>query len=462
MIGVIGIIISLGLLMYLAYKGVSVIILAPCLALLATAFGVFQGGSVHLLATYTEQFMVSLGGYVKSYFPIFMLGAIFGKIMDDTGAAKSIAVAISGKLGKSRAILAVVISCAIITYGGVSLFVAVFAIYPIGAELFKEAGIPKRFLPGAIALGAFTFTMTAIPGTPQIQNAIPMKYFGTDAYAAPILGIVAAVIMFTGGIMWLTWRANIAMSGGEGYGVHEEHFIETEEEKTLPHFGLALVPIFIVLIANFVFSRFVYKDMEAGYLETQYNTTLSAVIGNWSLISALVIAVVASLIIFRKNFVSILQSLKDGVQGSFLAVMNTASEVGYGNVIAGLTAFAVVETFITGVSSNPLINEAVSSSVLAGITGSASGGLSIALETLGDTFLAEASKMGINPEVLHRVSSVACGGLDTLPHNGAVITLLGITGMTHKQSYLHIGMCTVIIPSIACVTIIILGTMGIV
>lgn len=462
MIGVIGIIISLGLLMYLAYKGISVIILAPCLAILATLFQFSNGGDVHLLATYTEQFMVAMAGYVKSYFPIFLLGAIFGKIMDDTGAARSIALTIADKLGKKRAILAVVVSCAIITYGGVSLFVAAFAIYPIGAELFKEAGIPKRFLPGAIALGAFTFTMTAIPGTPQIQNAIPMQYFGTDAYAAPVLGIVAAIIMFGGGMMWLTWRSNLAIKAGEGYGAHDEHFDIHSERSELPSLGLSMIPILIVLISNFIFSRFVFKDMSAAYLESDYNTTLSAVIGTWSLISALLLAVVVALLIYRKNFVDVLKSLKDGVQGSFLAIMNTASEVGYGNVIAGLAAFGIIQTFITGVSSNPLISEAISSSVLAGVTGSASGGLSIALATLGDTFLQQAAAAGISPEVLHRVAAVACGGLDTLPHNGAVITLLGITGMNHKQSYLHIGMCTVVIPACACVVIIILGTLGVV
>ncbi len=458
MIGVIGIIISLCLLMYLAYRGISVIVLAPCLSLLAVVFGYFSGGDLHILATYTERFMVSLAGYIKSYFPIFMLGALFGKIMDDTGAAKSIALTISEKIGKGNAILAVVLSCAIITYGGVSLFVAVFAIYPIGSQLFKAAGIPKRFLPAAIALGAFTFTMTAIPGTPQIQNAIPMKYFGTDAYAAPILGIVAAIIMFAGGIAWLRWRAKIAIKNGEGYGEYEEDF--AGDDKTLPSFGLSLIPIIIVLVSNFIFSRYIFRNINGDYLE-QYGTTLSAVVGNWSLICALVLANVIALIMFAKHFDDILKSIKDGVQGSFLAVMNTASEVGYGNVIAGLAAFVVVQNFITGVSENPLVAGAISSSVLAGITGSASGGLSIALETMGETFLDTARSVGFSPEVLHRVTAVACGGLDTLPHNGAVITLLGITGMSHKSSYANIGMCTVVIPAIACVVIIILGSLGI-
>jgi len=462
MIGVIGIIISLGLLMYLAYKGWSVIILAPILALLAATFAIFDGGSVHLLATYTESFMVNLANYVKNYFPVFLLGALFGKIMDDSGAAKAIAVFVSNKIGKGKEIWAVVLSCAIITYGGVSLFVAAFAIYPIGAALFKEADIPKRLLPPAIALGAFTFTMTAIPGTPQIQNAIPMKYFGTDAFAAPILGIVAAVIMLFGGMFWLSTRLAKARSTGEGYGEHGDSHLHGTDTSNLPSFTTAILPILVVLIGNFILSKQVFPNIDAAYLETDYKTTLAAVLGNWSLIVSLILGVVLAIILNYKRLDNVVQSLREGVQGSFLAIMNTASEVGYGNVIKTLAAFSIVAAGMTSISSNPLVGEAISSSVLAGITGSASGGLSIALETFGATFLERAAEAGISPEVLHRVASVACGGLDTLPHNGAVITLLGITGMTHKQCYLNIGMCTVVIPLIACIAIIILGSFGVV
>ena len=462
MLGVIGIIISLGLLMYLAYRGWSVIILAPILALLAAAFAIFDGGSVHLLATYTESFMVNLANYVKNYFPIFLLGALFGKVMDDSGAAKSIAVFISEKIGKGKEIWAVVLSCAIITYGGVSLFVAAFAIYPIGAALFKEADIPKRLLPPAIALGAFTFTMTAIPGTPQIQNAIPMKYFGTDAFAAPILGIVAAVIMLIGGMFWLTSRLSKARSLGEGYGEHGDSHLHGTDTTNLPSFTVSILPILFVLVGNFILSKQVFPNIDAAYLETDYKTTLTAVLGSWSLIVSLIIGVLLAIGLNYKRFDDILRCLREGVQGSFLAIMNTASEVGYGNVIKGLAAFSIVAAGMTSISSNPLVGEAISSSVLAGITGSASGGLSIALETFGETFLARATEQGISPEVLHRVASVACGGLDTLPHNGAVITLLGITGMTHKQCYANIGMCTVIIPTIAVIAIIILGSFGVV
>lgn len=462
MIGIFGIILSLALLMYLAYRGWSVILLGPVLALLAVAFSAVDGGHLHLLATYTESFMASLAGYVKSYFPIFLLGALFGKVMDDTGSAQSIANFVTGKLGKGKELWAVVISCAIITYGGVSLFVAAFAIYPIGAALFKESDIPKRLLPPCIALGAFTFTMTAIPGSPQIQNAIPMKYFGTDAFAAPILGIVAAAIMLFGGMFWINSRLHKAKRLGEGYGVHKQDLELKGADEKLPSFGAAILPILVVLVGNLIFSKAVFPNVDGAYLETDYATTLGAVTGTWSLVLSLLLGTLLAIAMNFKLFKNgVMNTLKDGVSGSFLAIMNTASEVGYGNVIKTLAGFTIVATFMTDISSNPLIGEAVSSSVLAGITGSASGGLSIALETFGPTFMERAADIGLSPEVLHRVSAVACGGLDTLPHNGAVITLLAVTGMTHKECYGNIGMCTVVIPTIATVAIIILGTFGI-
>ncbi len=460
MIGIIGIILSLGLLMFLAYRGWSVIVIAPILALFAASFTVFDGGDVHMLAIYTERFMVSLAGYVKSYFPIFLLGALFGKVMDESGAANAIAMAISDKIGKGKEIWAVVLSCAAITYGGVSLFVAAFAIYPIGVALFREADIPKRLLPPAIALGAFTFTMTALPGSPQIQNAIPMQFFGTDAFAAPLLGIIAACIMCFGGIFWLDTRSKKARTSKEGYGNHKDGC--SADTKDIAPFFTSILPIIIVIVGNFIFSKFVFPNMDTSYL-AEYNTKLSTVKGNWSLICALVIGILMAIAFHYKKFKDIKECLSSGVQGSFLAIMNTASEVGYGNVIKTLAGFGIVATSILGLSkSHPLIGEAISTSVLAGITGSASGGLSIALSTFADQFIALAAAHNISPEVLHRVASIACGGLDTLPHNGAVITLLGITGLTHRESYLNIGMCTVVIPALACAVIIVLGSFGVV
>ncbi len=156
--------------------------MAPILALLATTFSLFDGGEVHLLATYTETFMTNAANYVKNYYPVFLLGALFGKVMDDTGTANSIAMFIAKKVGKGKEIWAIVIAGGIIVYGGVSMFVAAFALYPIGAALFREADIPKRLLPATIGMCTLTFSMSALPGSPQIQNAIPMKYLGTDLF----------------------------------------------------------------------------------------------------------------------------------------------------------------------------------------------------------------------------------------------------------------------------------------
>ena len=209
------ILLSLGLLMAFAYRGLPVIVFAPVFALLAVALS-----GLPLLPSFTESFMGHAAGYVKAFFPLFLLGAIFGKLMETSGAAGSIAAAIVRALGARRAIVAVVMACAILTYGGVSLFVVAFAVYPLAAVMFREAGIPRRLIPGAIALGAFTFTMDALPGSPQIQNLIPTRYFGTDAYAAPLVGITGGAAILIGGLAWLESRRARAAAAGEGYGDH--------------------------------------------------------------------------------------------------------------------------------------------------------------------------------------------------------------------------------------------------
>jgi H+/gluconate symporter-like permease len=460
MIGVLGIILSLVLLMYLAYRGITVLILAPLLALLAAMFS-----NLPLMATYTHVFMPNLAAYLKTFFPVFLLGAIFGKVMEDSGSAKAIALAIAEKVGKERAILAVVLACGILTYGGVSLFVVAFAVYPIAAHLFREAGTPKFLIPGAIALGSFTFTMTALPGTPQIQNAIPMPFFKTTVYAAPILGIISALIMFGVGTWWLMHRAKKANARGERYGEHANEVVKDFDNTNLPSFWVALLPIVIVLVLNYAITEWVYYSTAPGYdfLKAKpFDTSLGAVRGIWSLVIALVVALIIAIGINWKRFGNVKESVNAGVFGSMLPILNTASEVGYGNVIKTLGAFAIIQAGLLSISDNPLITSAIATTVLAGITGSASGGMSIALGAMGETFYQAALAQNINPEVLHRVVAIACGGLDSLPHNGAVITLLGITQLTHKQSYADIGMVSVVIPVATCAIAIVLGTMGVV
>src|SRR6478752_7574442 len=215
--GLAGIFVGLGLLIWLSYRGWSVLVLAPLAALIAALFA-----GEPLLAHWTQTFMGSAAGFLASFFPLFLLGAVFGKLMDDSGSVQTIAGFMTEKLGPQRAMLAVVLAGALVTYGGVSLFVAFFVLAPMAHALFRAADIPARLMPAAIALGTSTFTMSALPGTPAIQNAIPMPFFGTTAFAAPGLGVIAAIVMISFGMWWIGFAEARARRAGEGFGgAHE-------------------------------------------------------------------------------------------------------------------------------------------------------------------------------------------------------------------------------------------------
>ncbi|MGP9691221.1 GntP family permease [Psychrobacter sp. AOP30-A2-5] len=460
------IVITLLLLMFFAYRGYSVLILAPIMATLAV---LLSGDFLSTIPAYTDVFMGALSGFLLKFFPIFLLGALFGRLMADSGAATAIAKTVVEKLGASKAILAVILVCAILTYGGVSLFVVAFAIYPIAKDLFKAADIPKRLIPAAIALGSFTFTMTALPGTPAIQNAIPIPYYNTNVFAAPILGIIGGTIMFICGWLWLQSRARKANAAGEGYGQHDEEDVggvgaaKKETEVLNTHhtsFTISMIPLVLVIGLNALLTYTVFPSVDFSGLQAQFpDLNIAGSLGLWSIIISLVVACAVLILLRIGHWNNLQKTINRGTYDSMLPIFNTASEVGYGAVIASLAGFLIIRDSILNLTpDNPLISEAVAMTTLAGITGSSSGGLSIALSTLGEDYLRMAVAAGIDPELMHRVAVMAAGGLDTLPHSGAVITLLAICGLTHKQSYLNVAMVTMVIPLIAVVAVIILGT----
>lgn len=446
---------SLVLLMVGAYRGLSVLLLAPALAALAVGLS----GELPLLASYTQIFMMSLGNFTVSYFPIFLLGSLFGKLMEDSGFARSVAQGLLKVLGPTQSLAAIVLSCGLLTYGGVSAFVVVFTVYPLAASLFWQSGTPKRLIPGCIALGALTFSMTALPGTAQIHNIIPMSYFGTTAFAAPVLGLVAGLLMLGLGMSWLTYRLRAARANDEGYGYPQDSL--DQREAYAPSL-LALFPILVVIATNFFAARFWLPHWETSYLaEPLFGSTNSAKLqGTWAMILGLLagLVVLAASMLMRGQRKKIAPALNAGAMGALLPTFNTASEVGYGATIAALTGFALIRDQIFSVApGNPLVAEMISVNVLSGITGSASGGLSIALGALGKQFLELGLASGISPETLHRVASLSSGGLDTLPHNGAVITLLTVCGLSHRDSYKDICVVSLIVPVLVTVSCVSLG-----
>ena len=441
---VLAIVLALFLLMAIAYRGLPVILFAPPCALLAVGLS-----GRPLLPMYTETFMTSAAGYVRSFFPLFLLGAVFGKLMETSGAAGSIAAVIARVLGPRHSILAVVLACGILTYGGVSLFVVAFAVYPFASALFREAAIPKRLIPGTIALGAFTLTMDALPGSPQIQNLIPTRYFGTDAYAAPLAGTLGGMSVLLGGLLWLERRRSRAAAAGEGYGTGHLHEPEPHPDARRPHVALALVPLGLVLGGNFVLSRTswsVARWYSPELMAREFPAAnMAASAPTWSLTIALLLGIAAALVLGAGRWRGRLSpALSAATTGALLAIFNTASEVGLGNTVKTLPGFRAIQEFVFLPSKHVLISEAVAVNVLAGVTGSASGGLSIVLDVMSPRYLELARLQDISPELLHRVAAMASGGMDTLPHNGAVITLLAITGLTHRTSYADIFIITLL------------------
>ena len=444
MFNIIGLILSLSLIIYLAYKGYSTIITAPIVALL-TALIIGGDSSKHLMFTYTETYMSGFASFVKNYFPIFLTGAIFARLMEEVGYAKSIAHFITKKLGNDKTILAVVLAGALLTYGGVSLFTVAFVLYPIANVLFKESNIPKRLIPGTIALGAFTFTMTALPGTPEIQNVIPMRYFKTDTFSAPLIGITASLLMLILGITWLTYRVKQANLNNEGYGTFNS-YEGLDNNIDIPNIFISIMPIIIIFISNLFFSKIFYKYLVDGSYLNKHNLVLDSISGTWSVIISIFISILIILLVNINKIKNLNKVLDKGISNSFLPLLSSSAIVGYGSVIKSLPIFITLQSLILNISSNPIISEAISVNIICGITASASGGLTITLDALAPTFITMSQNLNISPEIMHRIASLASVGLDTLPHNGAVITTLAICGLTHKDSYKDIFVTSVLIP----------------
>lgn len=294
--------------------------------------------------------------------------------------------------------------------------------------------------------------MTAMPGSPEIQNVIPMAYFNTDTFAAPLLGLVASFIMLSLGLLWLNLRYKNAKKLVEGYGNHKIT-ITNKNTENIPNIFISVSPILIIFASNLIFSKFYYPNSDSRYLE-QYNLSLDSLSGTWSVIISILLAIIYILILNFNKLKDINKILSAGIQNSFLPLLNSSAIVGYGSVIKSLPIFLLLQNSILNISSNPIISEALSVNLICGVTASASGGLRITLGALGATFLEMSKQYNISPEVLHRIASLSSGGLDTLPHNGAVITTLAICGLTHKESYTDIFVTSVVIPIVTTIIIV--------
>jgi H+/gluconate symporter-like permease len=474
--GLLGILVALALLMWFAYRGWSVLLLSPAAALLAALIS-----GEPLLAHWTQTFMGGTASFVARWFPLFLLGGIFGKLMDDSGSITSIAHFLTERLGVQRTMLSVVLASAVVTYGGVSVFVAFFVLVPMTREMFKAANIPARLMPAAIGLGAFTFTMSALPGTPSTNNAIPMPYFGTTTFAAPGIGIIASIVTFAFGMWWLARAEAAARTAGEVYvddsdvpaiseKIREQATLSGDfDPAELPHgqrsdheppFFFALLPLLVVIVVNFMMALIVLPRIDFSFLaDAPWNLDVGGLIGVWSVLIALTAAILTLIAVNWQRLSKLRESLDAGANSSVLPIMTIASLVGFGAVVAAMPAFAIVRDAALQIPGGPLASLVVSMNVLAGLTGTASGGMAIALNALGGEYMRLALEHGIDPALMHRLTVISAGTLDALPHNGTVLLLLQISKQTHAGSYFDMVMTVIVSVIISLAVVLILGSM---
>lgn len=418
----IGLLGGLALLVVLTMRGVDLLIAAPvCALLVALSFGLplFPQTATAGAASFTSGYMGGFTGFVASWFFVFLLGSVFGKVMEDSGAADSVAQWVVQRFGARHALVAIVGACALLTYGGVSLFVVAFSVFPLALALFRQAGLPRRFIPATIAFGSVTFTMTSA-GSPEIQNWIPMEHLGTTPYAAWRVSLVVAVSMAVFGFAWLKWMVRRAVAAGEAYDVRDGD----PQAKTggLPHPASGLLPLGAVLGVAFV---------------------LHDTLKQSALIVALLSGVLVVLVVNRKYFVNLSQAVTAGTIGALIAIANTSAVVGFGAIAKLSPAFAAAVDALTSLPGNPLVGAAVAVTLIAGLTGSASGGQAIALPILAPHYLG----LGVDAQALHRVVAIASGGLDSLPHNGYVVTTIrGVCRETHRSAYWPMFCLTAVVP----------------
>ncbi|MBV1909844.1 MAG: GntP family permease [Kangiellaceae bacterium] len=419
-LSMIGLILGLLLLIVLTIRGMNLMVAGPlCALLVAMTSGIplFQAGESE--SNLVTSYMSGFSGFVQAWFMMFLLGSLFGKLMEESGSADSVSQWIVGKLGMQHAVLAIVFACAILTYGGVSLFVVAFSVYPMALSLFKQANLPRRFIPAALAFGSVTFTMTSA-GSPEVQNWIPIKYLGTTPYAGWEVSIVVALFMGLFGFWWLRRMIGKAVANGETFQSREDD--PAIRDSKLPSPILSLIPLALVLISSFVLHQSLQE---------------------YALMVALLIGVLSCWIINHRYIQKLGQAINMGTTGALIAIGNTAAVVGFGSVAKATPAFAVAVEFMTNLPGNELIGAAVAVSAIAGLTGSASGGQAIALPILAPHYI----DAGVDPEQLHRVVAISSGALDSLPHNGYVVTTIrAICGETHKAAYGPMGAVTVVVP----------------
>ncbi|MPL96390.1 hypothetical protein SDC9_42568 [bioreactor metagenome] len=436
-ISLIGILVGITFLIIVSYKGVPVMFVAPISAIIVLIFS-----QQNVIEGMTSTYMTGFAGFAKNYLLIFFMGSVFGRIMGDSGAAKSIAYKIT-RLAKRLpgntdfwAVAGLVLISSVLTYGGISVFVIMFTMVTIGRELFQERDIPWKMY-GCVCLGSGAYTLTMLPGTPQITNIIPTKYFGTTTMAAPMLGIIAAITCAALGFGYIYYEVVRLKKRGEGFFPTGEEIAKTylskedENFKELPLI-LCIIPSIALLIALNVF------NLNAAF--------------------ALLVGILVAVALYYKRLEHIWKTCQEGGTTALVSTCIACFVIAFGSVVSASPGFQLVVSSLDKIPGPPIVQLMIAVNICCGITGSSSGGLTITLNALSERFLAT----GVNPQVLHRMAAVCSGGLDSLPHNGTVVNSMAAYKINHHMSYKYYFMLNTVIPIISSIVMLFFAQMGVV
>lgn len=423
MLSILAIVIPLALLVVLIWKQVNIAVSALiCTGLMAAMSG------LNVYDCLTSNYMSSFVGYILNYWPLIFLGASFGKAMQLGGGAEDLANMLTAKFGTKYTVPMLCVVTLILGYGGVSCYVIVFVMYPICLNMFKKADLPRKMIPGIIAAGCFT-AVNIGPGSPSVVNNIPVKYLGTSPTVLPVYSAIIAAFFFIISTIYMMWEEKRSRKHGWHFDADEATLKMMAEYEAKEHGNgmLALIPLCLVVIPLF-FGIDVLYSLLAGWI--------------------------AVAIIYWKKIEKKTEIFNCGVSDAMGAIIATSAVVGFGGVATLTEGYNTIVNVATNMGGSPLISFSTATALLAGACGSGSGGLTLALETLAPKYL----EMGVNPGVLHKIASCACITLDSLPHNGVMVTVLACCGLTHKEGYRYLGIITVVLAIVALIFAIILGS----
>lgn len=436
-ISLIGVLVGLALLIVLCYKGLPLpfaSILSATVILLINGFGFIPG--------LKEYFMTGFVGFVKGYYLLLFASMLFAKLMGDSGAANAIALACSTLARKYpgreayAACFSMILIASILTAGGVSVFVIIFIMLPIGRKLFQELDIPWHLFT-VFVVGTGTYTMGGLPGMPSINNVMPTSILGTDTMAAPILGVVGSIFMIAFAIVYTIIVVNIAKKNGEtfmatGHRIAAREMKDRVFAKQVKVWQAAVPPVCVLLVLN------VFKQ----------SAELSMLVG-----------CAACVALFRKNLPNVITN-SVGAAGKEAAgvVITTSCVVGFGACVTATAGYQLAISAFGNLGLPPALQVVILVNLCAGITGSSAGGLSIALNSFAEKLLAT----GLNPQVIHRLASISSCGLDSLPHNSAVVIAVQTLEMTHKECYKHFFFLNTLSPLIASILCAFISMLGVV